>query len=104
MEIATTTTPRTTHALPPRRKAVVLVNGKAGATSSEEEVGEVVLPILAAGGIDAEILSVPPAELIDRARAAIAQGTKLVIAAGGDSKKIVFSGVGKTEAEMAQAL
>ena len=68
--------------MPTSAKAVILVNKGGG--SAGDDAGEKVSAALKAAGIDGKVEPLDGGKLVERARAAVAVGAPLIIAAGGD--------------------
>ena len=70
--------------------AVILVNKGGG--SAGDDAGEKVSAALKAAGIDGQVELLDGGDLVDRAKAAVADGAPLIIAAGGDGTQSAVAG------------
>ena len=70
--------------------AVILVNKGGGSVGDDAE--EKVSAALKAAGIDGKVELLVGGDLVDRARAAVADGAPLIIAAGGDGTQSAVAG------------
>ena len=70
--------------------AVILVNKGGG--SAGDDAGEKVSAALKAAGIDGKVELLDGGDLVDRAKAAVADGAPLIIAAGGDGTQSAVAG------------
>ena len=81
---------------PPRRRAIVLLNGSAGTLAKDPSLRDRVAETFEAEGIDADVRSVPGPRLVDEARAAVGRCDLIVVGGGDGTVSAVASALADT--------